>query len=409
MPVDPPHLILQKPSAIVLGFDCITGLQIARQLHRFGVQVTGLVANPGHFTAASRAVQRVVALGIEDPQLLPRLIDLAEPCRPVLIPATDAAVKFLCAHTDALAPHFRSAVWAPDAVRRALGKIEFAAEAERHALPVPRTAAVRSLPELRAAAAALRSPYVLKPDHKTPDWDRGAPTKIIEADSPEALEIAYATYRHACPAFVVQEWIRGGDDAMYSYYVFAGRDGRIVADCLAHKLRQWPRNIGSGTLAEVSRDPELIEIGRRVLDRLALRGFVSVQMKRDAVSGEVAIIEVNVGRPAMGSFLSEAAGIDMLHLAYQEIAGAPASAAPALRHPDARWTSLKRDHRAALSALRSGELSIRTYLHQLRGIRGHAVWSRRDPMPFLLDLLRTPAKLGAQRRPRPVPARDALT
>lgn len=392
-----PTLSVTKPSAIILGFDCITGLQTGRVLARMGVEVTAIVRQPQHFSTTSRCVHRIICGSVESPDFVDRLIGLATKDRPVLIPATDVAVDFLARHAQALAPHFRSAITRPEIIDRILSKTAFAEAAKTHALPIPKTERLEHSSDLLRISEHLAPPFVLKPDLKTERWDRETGVKILEASNIGALEEIYQRYRSTSPRFVVQEWIEGGDEAMYSYYAFIGRDGRCVADCLAHKLRQWPRLTGSGTLAEQANDPELIEIGRNALTRLEHRGFASVQMKRDARTGRSAIIEINVGRPAMGSFLAEAAGIEMMQLAYEDLAGLPPRAQPEPKIPGARWVSWKRDIRAALKGWQSGELSALDYLRSLRGIRRAAVWSLRDPLPFIVDLLRSPRKLIARK------------
>lgn len=102
-------------------------------------------------------------------------------------------------------------------------------------------------------------------------------------------------------------------EAMYSYYAFIADDKQIVAECVGHKIRQWPRLTGSGTLSEICDVPEIRETGRRLLESLDHRGFATVNMKRDADTEKLFVIEINAGRPGMGMFVAEAAGIEMTH------------------------------------------------------------------------------------------------
>ena len=185
---------------------------------------------------------------------------------------------------------------------------------------------------------------------------------MLRVDDGTALTRAYERCQDWSDSFVVQEWVGSGDDAMYSYYAFIAEDKRIVAECVGHKVRQWPRLTGSGTLSEIYDDPEICATGRALLESLDHEGSPTVNMKRDSETGKLFVIECNVGRPGMGMFVAEAAGIEMTHLAYCSLAGLPLSSAPVVRFPDARWVSMKRDFAAAVTGWQQGELSLIAYL-----------------------------------------------
>lgn len=387
-----------NPSAIVLGLDCITGLQTARALHRRGVRVTGIAHDPTHFATRTRCVERVLPAPRDDAGLLACLRPLATQDRPVVIPATDAAVFFLARNAAALGSSFRVSNLGGRSIERALGKVAFAHHAQEHAIPIPRTAAVEDLDGLRRAAAELRPPFLLKPDVKDERWIQQARAKLFVAADADELERLYARCRTWNDRFVVQQYVEGGDDRMYSYYAFIGEDGRLVAECVGHKLRQWPRRTGSGTLSEHCTDDEIERCGRALLASLDHRGHATVNMKRDGRTGRLFVIEANLGRPGMGVFVADAAGIEMIWLGHRSLAGESFSALPTARFPGARWVCLKRDFAAAWAAWRAGELGALAYLGSLRGVRRCAVLDLRDPLPFLHDLFRLPRHLSRVRR-----------
>jgi len=390
----------RPPDAIVIGLDCITGLQTVRALHQHGVRVTGIAFDRGHFATRTRCASEVVFASSDETSLIECLRRLATSERPVLLPATDAAVASVARHADELSMTFRIANSDGGSIDRALGKVPFARHAEANGIPVPRTRVVDSADEVRRAAGELRAPFVLKPDIKTERWMDLAAAKVFFAEDGEALERTYERCREWSERFVVQEWIEGGDDAMYSYYAFIAEDRRFVAECIGHKIRQWPRRTGSGTLSEIFDDPEIRETGRALLESLDHRGFATVNMKRDAGTGELFVIEANVGRPGLGMFVAEAAGLDMTYVAYRSLANLPLPLAPTIRFPRARWVCLKRDLAAALDARRQGELDLAAYLRSLRGVRRCAVLALRDPMPFIHDVMRLPRQM-ARHRSRP--------
>ncbi len=387
----------RRPIAIVIGLDCITGLQMTRVLHRCGIRVTGIANNPEHFATRTRCVSEIAIVERNDRSLLECLRTLATKDRCVLMPATDTAVAFVAQHGSELSSLFQLANPGATSIDRALGKAPFAIHAKLHGIQIPRTRVVENFDDLQCAADDLTGPYVLKPNFKSQRWDDLAGVKVLRVDDRTALTQAYERCQDWSDSFVLQEWVAGGDDAMYSYYSFVAEDKQIVAECVGHKIRQWPRQTGSGTLSEICNDPEICETGRALLESLDHRGFATINMKRDSETGKLFVIECNVGRPGMGMFVAEAAGIEMTHLAYRSLAGLPSSATPVVRFPDARWVSMKRDFAAALTGWQQGELSLAAYLRSMRRVRRRAVFDMRDPLPFFRDLLRSPGQVYRRR------------
>jgi predicted ATP-grasp superfamily ATP-dependent carboligase len=381
------------PAAIVVGLDCITGLQLARTLHYRGVQVIGIAGDARHFATRTRCVSDVFVVKPGTANLIDCLRGLSNSNPSVLLPATDLAVSCVAEHSEELSTLFRLANPDPTSIQRSLGKVPFTHHARQHGIPIPRTRFVENLESLRDAARELLAPFVLKPNVKTQLWDDLAGAKVIFAADGAALEQAYLRCQDWSDQFIVQEWVGGGDDAMYSYYAFNAADGRVVAECVGHKIRQWPRLTGSGTLSEICDEPEICKTGRLLLESLDHKGFATINMKRDPSDGKLFVIEANLGRPGMGMFVAEAAGIELSYLAYRSLAELPASAVPHIRFPRSRWVSLKRDVAAAFAGWRKGELSLAAYLRSMRGVRRRAVFDLRDPLPFLYDLLRSPMQM----------------
>jgi predicted ATP-grasp superfamily ATP-dependent carboligase len=298
---------------------------------------------------------------------------------------------------DELARLFRIASPPTKSIEYAIGKAPFSIHAAQHDIPTPRTKIIENIDDLHRAAEALTAPYVLKPNVKGPRWDELAGFKVLLAEDRNSLVEGYERCKEWSDCFVVQEWVAGGDDAMYSYYAFVAEDKQIVAECVGHKIRQWPRLTGSGTLSEICEEPEIRDTGRRLLESLDHRGFATINMKRDAETGKLFVIEINAGRPGMGMFVAEAAGIEMTHLAYRSLLGQPLPNAQCVRFPNARWVSMKRDFASAFAAWKQRELSLVSYLGSLRGVRRRAVFDLGDPLPFLYDLWRSPGQIFRRR------------
>ena len=92
------------PAVVVIGLDCITGLQTARILATRGVPVFGIAQDPAHFSCRTRVCERILQADLGSAALIPVLVELAQEldARAVLCPCTDAAVLVLSEHREEL-------------------------------------------------------------------------------------------------------------------------------------------------------------------------------------------------------------------------------------------------------------------------------------------------------------------
>lgn len=116
------------------------------------------------------------------------------------------------------------------------------------------------------------------------------------------------------------------------------------------------------------------------------KGIGYLEAKRDAASGEYFIIEPNVGRPTGRSAIAEAGGVELLYTMYCDAVGLPLPRARFQTYGSARWIHLRKDFQAAFYYWRHGELSLRDWFRSWRGKKAYAIFSWRDPRPFVGDL-----------------------
>src|SRR5919202_4508373 len=116
-----------QPYAVVIGLDCVTGLQTARILSRRGVPVVGIADDARHFACRTRLCERILAADTSGDELVDALLGLAreldEPA--VLFPCTDQAVLALSRRRDALERSYHVLLPAAETVELLLDKIRF--------------------------------------------------------------------------------------------------------------------------------------------------------------------------------------------------------------------------------------------------------------------------------------------
>lgn len=376
-----------RPRAVVIGLDCITGLQTARILAARGIGVIGIAADRKHFACRTRVCEEILFADTGGSELLstlegiaPRLGDKA-----VLFPCTDPSVLALSRDRDRLEHAYHLVLPEHEVVETLMDKISFYTYAEEHGLPIPRTVFLTTRDDAEAAAGSLSFPCVLKPPLKTPTWEKEVKLKAFRASGPRDLLAFYDRASAWTNVLIAQEWIEGGEDNLFSCNCYFDRDSKPAVTFVARKIRQWPPQTGTSSLGEECRNDEVLRETIRLFEAVGFRGLCYLEMKRDERTGRHFIVEPNVGRPTGRSAIAEAGGVELLYAAYCDAAGLPLPPNLEQRYSGAKWIYFRWDVQSALSYWWRGELTLREWRSSWRGRKVDAVFSRTDPLPFVLD------------------------
>jgi D-aspartate ligase len=382
-----------RPPAVVVGLDCITGLQTTRIFEARGVPVVGVVADPRHFCARTRLPVAIVRAPLRGEALVDALVALgARLDHPgVLIPCTDAAVLAISAGRERLTGAFRFVLPDHADVERLMNKVSFAEHAIATGLAIPPTAVLRSRADAERAAATLTFPAVLKPGLKGPAWVAATKAKAIQVDTAAELLSQYDESAGWADVLIAQSWVPGPERSLYSVNTYYDRTSTRRVAFVARKLRQWPLDTGTSCLGEEVRKPEAETIARDLFESVPYRGLGYVEAKADERTGQLMIIEPNIGRPTGRSAIAEKGGVELLMAAYRDALGEPLPEAIDQTYRGVKWIYWRHDVQAALARVRRRELSAGDWLQSVRGPKIEAVFSRRDPLPFVADVTNTAA------------------
>jgi D-aspartate ligase len=391
-----------RPAAVVVGLDCITGLQSTRIFAARGIPVVGVAADRRHFCARTRLPVAIVRAPLRGEPLVDALVGLGRRLdRPaVLVPCTDAAVLAISAGRERLADRFRFVLPDHADVERLMDKVAFAEHALAAGLPIPPTAVLRSRADAERAAASLVFPAVLKPGMKGATWVAATKAKAIPVDDPAALLAAYDECSAWTDVLIAQSWVPGGEASLFSANVYYDRDSVEQISFVARKLRQWPLDTGTSCLGEEVRNDEVGAVSRALFGSVAYRGLGYVEAKADERTGRLMIIEPNIGRPTGRSAIAEQGGVELLLTAYRDALGEPLPEARVQTYRGAKWIYWRHDLQAALARGRRGELTPIGWWRSIQGPKFEAVFSRTDPVPFAADLVHTAGAVGGALRRR---------
>ncbi|HXE81407.1 MAG TPA: hypothetical protein VNK41_11680 [Vicinamibacterales bacterium] len=376
------------PPAVVIGLDSVTGLQTARVLARRGIPVVGVARQRDHMACRTNACRRIAFCETRTPDLLTSLLRLRPSfdAPPVLFPCTDLAVQLVSTGRAALAGRFLTVLPPPGVIERLIDKAAFHEYALEAGLPVAATHVLRNRADAKRAAALLSYPAVLKPSIKSPRWQAATNVKLFRADSAGELLACYDECHDWADVLIAQEWIAGPDERHFTCNAYFDAASRPRLTFVSQKIRQWPLEGGVGCLSRSCRHDRVRETTIRLFQGIGHHGPAYLEMKEDARSGGLVIIEPNVGRPTGRSAAADLAGVELLYTQYCDAAGLPLP--PAREQPEAerRWIYFRHDCQSAFTQWRAGALKTSEWWRSLRRCHGDAVFSWSDPRPFVADV-----------------------
>ncbi|MDX6282633.1 MAG: D-aspartate ligase, partial [Kribbellaceae bacterium] len=304
----------------------------------------------------------------------------------VLYPTREETVAAIAANREELSQYYKLPTPAWEAVQPAWDKRETYQRAERLGIPIPRCWFPESFADLDQID--LASPVILKPAIKE-NFFYETRAKAWRVDTRAELEAAYnkAVDIVGAAEIIVQELIPGGGDRQFGYCAFF-KDGEAVAEMTVRRLRQHPSDFGrASTFVETIDLPELAKHSLTFLRDIGYYGLVELEYKQDERDGQYKLLDVNARTWGYHS-LGYTAGADFPYLVYRDQVGLPVTDCQA--RAGVRWLRLATDLPNAALDIKAGKLKVWPYLKTFRGVQTEAVFSLRDPLPFLYEVALLP-------------------
>jgi D-aspartate ligase len=386
--------------ALVVGGDHV-GLAIARSLAPRGIPVV-ILEDQYCISSFSRHVARVVRCkNLRDARpTVDAVLDVGHRLGLrdwVLFPTRDETVAAFSHYRDLLADFFRVTTPEWETVRWAWDKKNTYELAGRLGIPVPRTWVPKSAEELESLGSHL--PLAVKPAVKE-NFFYSTGAKAWRAETAEELAALHAKAKQQTPDedILVQEIIPGDGRQQLSYCAFF-KTGRAHSVLLARRLRQHPREFGrAATYVETIELPAIEELAERFLSAIGYYGLAEVEFKQDPRDAQYKLLDVNARAWGFHG-LGQAVGVDFPYLLFADMCGDLTE--PARAAPGQGWLRLIPDLAVATKEVLGGHLGIAAYGKSLRATRVESVFSSRDPLPFLAELMMFPYLILKKHRARP--------
>ena len=376
--------------AVVVGGD-YQGLGIVRSLGSRGIPIC-VVDDERSISGFSRfATHNVKVASLRDERAtVESLISIGKRLNLrgwVLYPTREELVAAFSRNRAMLSEWFRVPTPEWESVRWAWDKRNTYQLAKDLGIPTP----VTHYPEDAEQLAELDSctaPFVIKPAIKE-HFIYATKAKAWRANSHSELKTLFrkASELVGPGEIMVQELIPGGGAQQFAYCAFF-RDGEAIGKMVAQRWRQHPLQFGrASTYVETVDVPILEDLSDRFLRAINYYGLVELEYKLDLRDGHYKLLDVNARTWGYHS-LGPRAGVDFSHMLYADQLGL--SVARCKGQPGVGWMRTTTDLPAAFMALLARDLDVKSYLQSVKNCNVEAVFSHKDPLPGLAEVLLVP-------------------
>ncbi len=359
---------------------------------------------------ASRYYDRFKVLSqfTSDEDILEEFIELGKTFdeKPVLFYGDDRLLLLISRNREKFAEYYRFLMPSSELIEGFVDKSEFHDLASRFDLPVPRTVLSRQVNTVEEIKEHLSPPYLIKPSTHI-GWHqseivkketKGQPQKALIAESDNDLKRLYEMILKVTNDFVIQEFIPGGEDLIYSFHAYYDADSRPLAYFVGKKIRTYPRVGGESCAIELVKEDEVIELGLDILKKMKFVGPVKLDFKKDIHRNKYYLLEINA-RYNLWHYLGSVAGINIPRIAYTYMTEKKVTLQKDYI-PGIKWIAFGMDFRSFIkSYYPSGELSWLGWLSSYKGKKVYSFFSWSDPYPFFFTIYKyIKAKIPGKKR-----------
>jgi D-aspartate ligase len=360
------------------------GVGIMRSLGRLGIDVYTVDSDPRGPASYSRYLRGrfIFDLATAGPEeTVEYLLEVGKRMgsRAVLVPTWDDLAVLVSDYFDVLSPWFAFPQQPNGLARSLASKKEMARLAKEHAIPAPEASFPTNVEDVTGFAATAKFPVMLKGISGNRLLERTG-RKMVIVDRPDELVRLYREMEDpADPNLMLQEYIPGGDDAVWMFNGYFNNDSDCLVGFTGRKLRQTPVYTGSTSLGICLQNDAVDQTTRRWMKELGYRGVLDIGYRFDARDGRYKVLDVN---PRIGGtfrlFVGHN-GMDVARALYLDMTGQPV---PVSRLVEGRKWMDERDLDSCLQYRRDHRLTISQWATSLKGVQETVYIARDDLLPF---------------------------
>lgn len=375
---------------IVLGSHT-TALYVVRSFGRLGVKVAIIDTNPfgeARFSKNCVVFAKISHFGHKElKDAIGTISGKLGPC--AIFPTTDESVKCLADLIDQLGDDHVAIIPPWSITGQAYDKRATYDLARTCDVPIPNTYYLESTQDIIDIARSCKFPVLVKPT-TTVSFRSTFHAKAIAAQNRSDLLCKFERVVEKIDprSVLVQELIPGVNKHFWHYGAVFNRDQPAFEYVISRK-RQYPIDFGTASHAEIVDNPEVAELGARILTAMGFSGPVEVQFKYDERTNMYMLLDVNP-RFWKSCAIADLLGVNMPLLAYELQIGKAADAVAQITDQRLIWFDILPDIVVSAREILSGTLSLREWLASYRGRRIEATFSRDDVWPGIVLALMAP-------------------
>jgi predicted ATP-grasp superfamily ATP-dependent carboligase len=379
------HRVDTTTPVLVLSAKTHGSLGIIRSLGRLGVPVYAVDSDPRGPASYSRFLRGrfVFDLAAATPEAsVDYLLEVGRRIgsSAVLIPTWDETSVLVSDFQEALGERFLFPHQPHGLARTFINKRELCYLARQHNIPTPEVTFPSSVEDVRLFAKQGAFPVMLKGiDGNRLKAHTGTKMEIVER--PDELVRLYVELEDPTePNLMLQEYIPGGDDAVWMFNGYFDNESECLASFTGRKLRQSPVHTGATSLGICLANDIVEETTRCWMKRLGYRGILDIGYRFDARDGHYKVLDANPRIGATFRLFVARNGLDVARALYLDMTG---QRVPVARLHEGRKWMVEKDVQSCLQYRRDGKLTLRQWAASLRGVQELGYFAIDDIVPFL--------------------------
>lgn len=370
--------------ALVLGCEQ-NGLGVIRALSSKNVEVVAVDHNFFRGGIHSRYIKRryfVTNITVNERVFLDEIIKIGQKesatDKVFLFPTSDLYLLSCATHWSELQnwfyPVFETNM---DVLLNCLEKMRMYKIAHKADVPYPKTLYSPLNP---SEDYPVSYPLVVKPGNRTIENSRKNVFRLRLCQNKKDLSDAVNLLEKLDVPFIVQEYIPGGDEQLYSAAIFSYK-GESVASFTGRKLRQFPPKMGVCAYGEIVNETKIVDYAERFVKVTGYTGIAHLEFKK--YNGEFYLMETNCRSWSWHS-LATFSGVNLPWIGCEIIKTGKFKAYPQKRFKGT-WSYFLMD--LWYNVIEHRNVSLLTVFKQAWGADQYAFWSPKDPWPAFYSFL----------------------
>ncbi|MDN7025477.1 hypothetical protein FGU65_11340 [Methanoculleus sp. FWC-SCC1] len=330
---------------------------------------------------------------ISEEDFIHYLIDLGKnlPQKGVLFAAGDVWLVTISKYRETLSKYYLYPMSEWEIIEKCWNKRKLYEVAQNNGIPCAKTYFINNILEIDALANEIHFPCIIKPEINIGFKEK------LGSRSPNITISNYAQMMHWKKIIIekgldnvpliLQELIIGPITNLYTITSYSNSNADIVAYSTGYKIRQYPPDAGTIISGRVKNDPEVYDLGVKLIKALRYYGIANTEFKKDERDQIFKLVEINP-RPGMWNYSVYMSGINLPYIAYSDILGEPFEL-PSASEDGKVWMIFLKDFFFPIFLFRKigyteYAISLTEWLRSTRGKKVFAIESWTDPLPGLV-------------------------